>query len=632
MCGICGIVDSAQRPPDSASLRRMNRAIQHRGPDGEGYYEQGGVGLAMRRLAIIDVAGGDQPIFNEDKTIAIMYNGECYNYQELRANLDKKNHSFRTNSDTECIVHLYEDHGDECVQVLRGMFAFALWDEKRQRLLIARDRLGKKPLHYAVMDGRLYFASELKALLAALPRQPEIDLQAIDDYLSLQYIPEPSTVYKDVYKLPAGHRLTWERGMLQVESYWDFSYEPKHTASENTLIEELRSIARDSVRMRLISEVPLGAHLSGGIDSSIVVALMAQASAGPVKTFSVGFEETNFSELPYARAVADRYATEHHEFTLSFGDIPATLETLLPHFGEPFADPSALPLYHLSRLTREHVTVALNGDGGDESFAGYQRYWLDGYADRYLRLPGLVTRKLVPSLAGAFPDRGDGPVGSSLSNGIKRLPQLAEVDRRASLLRWSSYFSARHKRALWLPNLVAGLDLARAEKHLVELYDHAPANNRLDRTLYTDTKSYLAGDLLVKADRMTMAASLEGRSPFLDHVLVEWAARLPVKYKLRGRRGKVLLRKAFSDLLPAEVLSHGKQGFGIPVGAWLRGPLEPWARQTLLAPESPLAGWFQPEALARLLAEHQAGRQDRGKRIWALACLAIWARQNRNAL
>src|SRR3989304_7171074 len=273
MGGICGMFEGAQRPADGASRRRMNRASAHRGPDGEGYYVQGGVGLAMRRLAIIDVAGGDQPIFNEDKTIAIMYNGECYNYQELRESLDKKKHSFRTNSDTECVVHLYEDLGDECVQPLRGMFAFAIWDENRQRLLIARDRLGKKPLHYAVMDGRLYFASELKALLSALPRQPELNLQTIDDYLSLQYIPEPNTVYKDVYKLPAGHRLIWEHGRLKIESYWNFTYDPKHTASEGELVEELRSLARDAVRMRLISEAPLGVHLSGGIDSSIVVAL-----------------------------------------------------------------------------------------------------------------------------------------------------------------------------------------------------------------------------------------------------------------------------------------------------------------------------------------------------------------------
>jgi asparagine synthase (glutamine-hydrolysing) len=632
MCGICGIADSSGSAPDGAVLRRMNRAIQHRGPDGEGYYERGGAGLAMRRLAIIDVAGGDQPIFNEDQTIAIVYNGECYNYQELRAGLDKKNHRFTTNSDTECIVHLYEDRGDDCVQALRGMFAFALWDERRQRLLIARDRLGKKPMHYAERDGRLYFASELPALLCALPHQPEIDLQAMDDFLSLQYIPEPHTIYKDVYKLPAGCLLIWERGQLSIESYWHPSYEPKHSATEGELVEELRSIARDAVRMRLISEVPLGVHLSGGIDSSIVVALMAEASSGPVKTFSVGFDETKFSELPFARAVAQRYGTDHHEFTLSFGDIPATLETLLAHFGEPFADPSALPLFHLSRLTREHVTVALNGDGGDESFAGYQRYWLDGYADNYLRLPGLVTRRLVPSLAGLFTDRSAGPVGSSLINGIKRLPQLAEIDPRASLLRWGSYFSAGHKRALWRPELSAALALEHAEQHLVELYEQAPARTRLDRTLYADIKSYLPGDLLVKADRMTMASSLEGRSPFLDHVLVEWAARLPLKHKLRGRQGKVLLRKAFTDLLPPEVLTHGKQGFGIPVGAWLRGPLEGWARLTLLAPESPLAAWFQRPALERLLAEHHAGKQDHGKRLWALACLAIWARQNQNAL
>ncbi|MEX1248619.1 MAG: asparagine synthase (glutamine-hydrolyzing) [Anaerolineales bacterium] len=632
MCGICGIVDSAGRDVDSAVLHRVNTAIAHRGPDGDGYFEQGGVGLAMRRLAIIDVAGGDQPIFNEDKSIAIVYNGECYNYQELREGLDKKAHQFRTNSDTECIVHLYEDMGDDCVQPLRGMFAFALWDANRQRLLIGRDRLGKKPMHYAVMDGRLYFASELRALLSVLPRQPEHDLQAIDDYLSLQYIPEPYTAYKGVYKLPAAHRLIWARGNLRIEPYWDFNYEPKHAAGEGELIEELRAIAGDAVRMRLISEVPLGAHLSGGIDSSIVVALMAQASSGPVKTFSVGFEETNFSELPYARTVAERYATEHHEFTLTFGDIPATLETLLQHFGEPFADPSALPLYHLSRLTRQHVTVALNGDGGDESFAGYQRYWLDAYADRYLRLPGLVTRNLMPALAGALPDRGDGPVGSSLSNGIKRLPLLTEVDRRASLLRWGSYFSAQQKRKLWQPAAAATLDLARAEKTMTELYARAPARTRLDRTLYTDIKSYLAGCLLVKADRMTMASSLEGRSPFLDHVLVEWAARLPVKYKLSGRKGKVLLRKAFADLLPPEVLGHGKQGFGIPVGAWLRGPLESWMRETLLEPGGPLVGWFQREALVRLLAEHHTGKQDHGKRLWALACLVTWARQNQIAL
>lgn len=632
MCGICGIVDGAGRQVDDRALRQLNAAIAHRGPDGEGYYENVGVGLAMRRLAIIDVAGGDQPIFNEDKSIAIVYNGECYNYPDLRAELDRRGHQFRTNSDTECIVHLYEDEGVGCLQPLRGMFAFALWDENRQRLLLARDRLGKKPVIYTVMNGRLYYASELKALLTVLPRQPEIDLGAIDQYLSLQYIPEPLTAYKGVFKLPAAHYLIWEKGNLQIEQYWDFDYEPKHTASENELIDELRQIARDSVVMRLISEVPLGAHLSGGIDSSIVVALMAEASSGPVKTFSVGFEETNFSELPLARQVAERYATDHHEFTLNFGDIPATLDKLLQHFGEPFADPSALPLYHLARLTREHVSVALNGDGGDESFAGYPRYWLDPLADNYLKLPKAVTRSMVPALAGAFPDGGDKPVGRGVGNGLKRLPQLADVDQRASLLRWSSYFSVQQKAALWQPQVAKALNLRQAEEDMAALYASAPAKTRLDRTLYTDIKSYLAGDLLVKADRMTMANSLEGRSPFLDHKLVEWAAKLPMQYKLRGRRGKVLLRKAFADKLPADVLNHGKQGFGIPVGAWLRGPLETWTRTLLLAPDGALATLFQREAMVKLIAEHQAGKQDHGKRLWALACLALWAKQNQTAL
>lgn len=630
MCGICGIVDGSGRPVDGQLLRSLNTAIAHRGPDGQGYFEQNGVGLAMRRLAIIDVAGGDQPIYNEDGSVAILYNGECYNYHELRAGLDARGHSFRTNSDTECIVHLYEDMGDDCVLPLRGMFAFALWDATRQRLLIARDRLGKKPVHYSVVDGRLYFASELSALLSALPHQPELDLQSIDDYLSLQFVPEPHTAYRGVFKLPAGHRLIWERGQLRIEPYWDVNYEPKHEASEDELVEELQAIARDAVKMRLISEVPLGAHLSGGLDSSIVVALMAEASSGPVKTFSVGFEETKFSELPYARAVAQRYGTDHHEFNLTFGDIPATLETLLDHFGEPFADPSALPLYHLSRLTREHVTVALNGDGGDESFAGYQRYWLDSYADKYLRLPSLVTHSLVPAITAGMAERGEGPVGSTISAGLKRLPQLAEVDRRASLLRWGSYFSMRQKKDLWQPAQAAALNLKRAEHDLSELYNRAPAQTRLDRTLYADLKSYLPGDLLVKADRMTMASSLEGRSPFLDHVLVEWAARLPLRHKLQGRRGKVLLRKAFAHLLPREVLGHRKQGFGIPVSAWLRGPLESWTRELLLAPESVTATWFQRDTLVRMMAEHQAGKRDHGKRLWALICLALWSRQVKN--
>ena len=627
MCGICGIADSTGKMVAQQELERMNNIIRHRGPDGDGYHRAPGVGLAMRRLAIIDVVGGDQPIANEDETIWIVYNGEGYNYLELREYLEARGHRFRTNTDTECVIHLYEEHGVDCVEHLRGQVAFALWDNTAERLLLARDRMGQKPIYYSIIDGRLYYASELRALLRVLPRQPELDLGAIDQYLSLQYVPEPITPYKGVHKLLAGHRLVWQGGQATIEAYWDLPFEPKHEASEEALIEELQPLLADAVRMRLMSEVPLGAHLSGGIDSSIVVALMAEASSTPVKTFAVGFEETNFSELPYARAVAERYATEHHEFTLTFGDIPATMEELLRHFGEPFADPSALPLWHLSRLTREHVTVALNGDGGDEAFAGYQRYWLDPLADRYLKLPGFITRGLVPGLVGLLPDRADAPIGGSAVNGLKRLPQLARIAPQASLLRWGSYFSPAHKQALWQPQWARSLNLRRAEEDLVAVYQNAPAQSRLDRTLYTDIKTYLPGDLLVKADRMTMAHSLEGRSPFLDHKLAEWAARLPVEYKVRGRQGKYLLRKAFAHLLPEEITARGKQGFGIPIGAWLRGPLAAWTRETLLATDGVLASWFQREALVQLIAEHDSGRRDHGKRLWALLCLALWARQ-----
>jgi asparagine synthase (glutamine-hydrolysing) len=566
MCGICGLSYSNNRIGDRELLHEMNAAIAHRGPDSDGFYAAEGVGLAIRRLAIIDVKGGDQPISNEDDSLWIVLNGEIYNYPQMRIELEKRGHTFKTKTDTECILHYYEDEGDACVQHFRGMFAFALWDTRKRRLLIARDRLGKKPIYYTVQNGELYFCSELNGLLKALPVRPEIDMEAIDLYLSLQYIPEPRTVYKGVYKLPAASTLTWENGQAVVNRYWDYSYQPKLTGSEAELAEELRERLRESVRMRLISEVPLGAHLSGGIDSSIVVALMAELSSTPVKTFSVGFEEEQFSELPYARAVAQKYATDHQEFTLTYGDIPATLETISDYFGEPFADASALPLYHLSLLTRKYVTVALNGDGGDEDFAGYQRYWLDPLANLYLKSPRLLNRSLVPSIVQHLHDGSNRPVGQSLINGLKRLEQLPRIDARASILRWGSYFAPWQRQALWKGEYWKSLCADNAELSLAEQFNKTDGSF-LDRTLYTDVHTYLPGDLLVKADRMTMAASLEGRSPFLDHEIVEWSARLPDSLKVRGRSGKYLLKKAFAGYLPEPVKSHRKQGFGIPLAA-----------------------------------------------------------------
>ncbi len=624
MCGICGLSYATDRLGDREILEEMNAAIAHRGPDSDGFYVAAGVGLAMRRLAIIDVKGGDQPISNEDDSLWVILNGEIYNYPDMRVELEKRGHRFKTKTDTECILHFYEDEGDQCVRHFRGMFAFALWDTRKRRLLLGRDRLGKKPIYYTVQNGELYFCSELGGLLKALSHRPEIDLEAIDLYLSMQYIPEPRTVYKDIYKLPAAHLLAWENGEARVSRYWDYSYQPKLAGDEHELAEELRARLREAVRMRLISEVPLGAHLSGGIDSSIVVALMAQLSDAPVKTFSAGFQEEEFSELPYARAVARKYATDHHEFTLTYGDIPATLEKAAQHFGEPFADASAIPLYHLSLLTRQSVTVALNGDGGDEDFAGYQRYWLDPLANLYLQAPGFLTRDLIPSIAQRLPDRSARPTGQSLINGLKRLEQLPRMDRRASILRWGSYFAPWQRKSLWRAEHWANFCPEDAESWLAGYFDQAEGSF-LDRTLYTDLHTYLPGDLLVKADRMTMAASLEGRSPFLDHEIVEWAARLPDSLKVRGRRGKYLLKKAFAEYLPENVRTHGKQGFGIPLAAWFRGPLAEWSRGLLLGRGSPLGGWFNEPALKVLIDEHAQARADHGKRLYALTMLSLWA-------
>ena len=621
MCGICGVSYSDHQIPEQNLMEDMTRAIVHRGPDSDGFHVEPGVGLGVRRLAIIDVKGGDQPIPNEDESLWIVFNGESHNFPELYADLIKRSHEFRTRSDTECILHLYEEYGDECVSYLRGQAAFALWDRKNRKLLLARDRMGKKPIYYTIQNGTLYFASELSALFVALPHKPEINLEAIDLYLSLQYIPDPLTAYQGVYKLPPAHRLIWQHGEAKLERYWDFTYQPKHTASEEELIEQLRTLLKESVKMRLISEVPLGAHLSGGIDSSIIVALMAELSNAPVKTFSVGFEEESFSELEYARAVAQRYSTDHHEFILKYGDIPSTLEKITYHFGEPFADSSAIPLYHISKMTREHVTVVINGDGGDEDFAGYQRYWLDPIANTYLRAPQFLTRELIPSMASFLPDNSSGPVGTSLVNGLKRLHQLPEIDSRASILRWGSYFSPRQRAQLWKKEFSFKPD--NAQTLLAERFDSAEGSF-LDKTLYTDLHTYLPGDLLVKSDRMAMAASIEPRSPFLDHKMIEWSARVPDHLKVRGRSGKYLLKKAFADYLPENVRKHRKQGFGIPISAWFRGPLRDWSKELLLSNGNSLDRWFDRQMMTSLLEEHRAGRMDHGKRIYALVMLALW--------
>jgi asparagine synthase (glutamine-hydrolysing) len=630
MCGITGLVNyDRQRPVDPEILARMNEVIRHRGPDSDGFYLQKPVGLAIRRLAVIDLVAGDQPISNEDGSVWLVFNGEIYNYQELRSRLERIGHRFRTHSDTETIVHLYEEYGTACVDSLRGMFAFALWDQPRARLLLARDRLGKKPLYYAEHDGALLFGSELKCLLQypEFPRRP--DLTAIDLFLALQYVPDPLGAFQGVQKLPAAHRLVWEAGKIQIERYWELNYEPKIEEPIAQLEEELLKRLEEAVRIRLVSDVPLGVHLSGGIDSSVVTALAAKRTSRPIKTFSMGFEEERFSELPYARLVAEMYGTEHHEFVVRFGDIPLLIRKLVRQFDEPFADPSAIPVYLLAQRTREHVTVALNGDGGDELFAGYIRYGLDRYAGAYARLPSLLGQKLFPALLTSVRQPLDRPGEENWLAGVKRLAQAARTTQKANFLRWGSYFSSSMKAQLWKDELASGFETPQTptEQWLSDIFDRAPADSSLDRTLYVDTTTYLPGDLLVKADRMTMAHSLEARSPFLDHDFQSWAARLPSRYKWNGKIHKYLLKRACAKLLPARLLARGKQGFGIPLGAWIQGPLRQWVQELLLNPDARIGAYLKRDSVQHLFEEHLRGRESHANRLWALVMLEVWLQE-----
>jgi len=627
MCGICGQVntDPAQ-PVDRVVLERMNAVIRHRGPDSDGFYVNGNVGLAVRRLAIIDLATGDQPISNEDGTVWIIFNGEIYNYPQLRPQLEAKGHVFRSNSDTEVIIHLYEDHGVACVDHLRGMFAFAIWDEKQRRLLLVRDRLGQKPLYYTQYDGTLLFGSELKCILQYPGLSREVDLEAIHHYLTLQYVPHPWTAFKDIRKLPPAHRLVWQDGHIRVERYWDLVYEPKWKLPEVELKQKIRETITEAVQIRLMSDVPLGAHLSGGIDSSIVVGLMAGMMDQPVKTFSIGFKEEAFSELPFARQVAQRFGTDHHEFVLE-PDALDVLPRLMEHFDEPFADPAAIPTWYLAQMTRQHVTVALNGDGGDEAFAGYQRYYGDLIADSYRLVPSFLRHGVFDRVLQALPVQADRPMERSHIMALRQLARAADISHAASVIRWGSYFNEAEKWALYNDDMRQAIKVTSSAALLEEAFRRARAANRLDRTLYTDVHNYLPGALLPKVDRTTMAHSLEARSPFLDHKAMELAARLPVRWKVKGQRTKRILREVFADLVPAEVEKRGKMGFGVPLGMWFRGPLYQPARDLLLAPDTRLRGYLQMDAIARLIKDNVHGKADNGKRIWALLNLEVWLRQ-----
>jgi asparagine synthase (glutamine-hydrolysing) len=620
MCGIAGYTyHDTGRSADRQVLAAMNAAITHRGPDSDGFHFDGPAGIAMRRLAIIDVASGRQPISNEDGSIWIVFNGEIYNHPALRADLEKRGHIFKTHSDTECIVHAYEEYRDDCVRHLRGMFAFAIWDTPKRRLFIARDRLGKKPLYYAEHDGALIFGSELKCLLKYPGFPREMNPEAVHHYLTLQYVPDPLTGFRAAKKLPPAHTLVCENGRISTRRYWDIDFRTKESGDD--LRERVRAKIEEAVRIRLMSEVPLGAHLSGGIDSSVVVGLMAGMSSRPVKTFSIGFEEAAFNETDHARAVAEKFGTEHEEFIVA----PSAMEVLEPlvtHFDEPFADSAAIPLWYLSKLTRQHVTVALNGDGGDEAFAGYQRYYADAVANWYGMVPSFL-RNAADAVFAKLPVNGNKPVEKSPAAALRKLGQAASMGSGASVVRWGSYFSEAEKAALYTGDFAQAMEPSHAA--MERTYAAALAGHRVDRTLYTDLHHYLPGALLVKADRVTMAHSLEARSPFLDHELMELAARLPVRWKVRGTTTKWILRDLFRDFLPERIAGRGKLGFSVPLARWFAGPNHDAVRD-LLGAGARCHSFLAAENISKLIEQNRSGRFDHGKKIWALLVLEKWLR------
>ncbi len=601
----------------------MNAVLVHRGPDDEGVWTKGRIGLGHRRLSIIDLSPtGHQPMCNERGTVWIAFNGEIYNHLDLRRDLQARGHVFCGHSDTESIIHSYEEKGPRCVESLRGMFAFALWDDENQRLVLARDRFGKKPLVYAVTPDGLVFASELKGLLQDESVPVEIDDDALDSYMTWGYVPAPRTIFRGIHKLPQASVLTWQDGRMSIERYWNLKYAPKLELGEEEAAEGVLELLREATRLRLMSDVPLGAFLSGGVDSSAVVALMAEATTGPVKTFSIGFEDQSFDETPYARMVAELYDTDHHEMIVT----PKVLDVvpeIVWAYGEPYADSSALPSYYVAKTTRQEVTVALNGDGGDEAFAGYERYVANELSVFYGRIPRPIREHVLPALAAMLPET------TNQKDPLRRfkrfvLAQNAPPARRYAS--WLTFVDETMKRTLYSDDFASRVSQTDPTRRFEELYTREERVSSLDRVLSADVEMYLPDDLLVKMDIATMIHSLEARSPFLDHQFAEFVARLPVHYKLRGRSRKYILKKALHKHLPRRILERGKYGFGAPVGRWFKSEIRDIAGETLTDPHTLSRGILSPKGVAWLLDTHASGKINHGYRIWQLLMLELWFR------
>ncbi|HXC71759.1 MAG TPA: asparagine synthase (glutamine-hydrolyzing) [Pyrinomonadaceae bacterium] len=625
MCGITGWanLDSHTPPPEGARelLHAMCERMVHRGPDSEGSYVTSGIALGMRRLAIIDLVTGEQPAFNEDKSVAVVLNGEIYNYRELRTDLEKRGHTFRSASDTEVLPHLYEEYGDDMIRELNGMFAFALWDNRRRRLLIARDRFGEKPLYWGVFDNTLLFASEPKVLLAHPAVKPSLNLQALREYLSFDYVPAPLSIYEGINKLPAAHKLVVEDRQVFTEKYWCLSYKrTEPVPSEDEAAQHLRELMADAVRMRLVSDVPLGVLLSGGVDSSTVAALAVQASPEAVKTFSISFAEASFDESAYARGVAKFLGTDHHEERLSANLAANLVSEIGAWMDEPFSDPSLVPTYLLSRFTRKHVTVALGGDGGDELFAGYPMYTGLRWAEFYKRVPSLLRTGVVEPLIKLLPVKT-----KNLSFDYKALRFVtgAKYDPVARHHVWFGSFTPEEQTELLTAEALAATNgdiYAQAR----QFADECDSDDLVTRMQSVDTRLYLAEDILTKVDRASMAVSLEVRAPFLDPRVAEFVASLPGNYRLRGQKTKYILKKAVKELLPPFVTRRPKKGFGVPVAEWLKVKLRPVARDLLSPERVRRAGVFNPNYIARLQDEHERGVANHRKLLWTLLMFELW--------
>jgi asparagine synthase (glutamine-hydrolysing) len=621
MCGICGIYEyKTHKPVDQAVLLDMLHVLQHRGPDDAGLLLDKDLALGMRRLSIIDLNGGKQPICNEDGSVVTVFNGEIYNYQSLREQLESRGHRLATASDTEVIVHLYEDFGEDCVQHLRGMFGFAVWDVRRRRLFVARDRLGIKPLYYTQRGGRLIFASEIKAILQHPSVQPCLNSEGLSNFLSLKYVPAPQTMFEGIYALPPGCSLTCDANGVKTKRYWDLSFANHHNVDlrEEVYAEQLESLLLECVKLHLVSDVPFGAFLSGGVDSSTIVALMCKFLNEPVKTYSVGFEGDGeaFSELPYARLVAKKYQTDHHEVIIGPSNLVDLAEKVVWHLDQPLAEHATLANYMVAELASRQVKMVLTGEGGDELFAGYARYSGERLSPLFQRFP-----KAVRSLAMAASDRIPGLRRQKLA--LFALCQPEEAPRFAN---WFPLFNSEMKQALLSPDLKETLSAYDADEVFAEHLARTDATAPLNRMLYVDTKLWLPDLLLARGDKMSMAVSLEARVPLLDHKLVEFAATLPQQLKVKRLVRKYLLKKVSEAWLPREILHRKKQGFPMPSSLWLRNELRPFLRDVLSPSALRRRGLFNPRFVEKLINQHESGFADHGSLLWGLMSVELWQR------